>query len=596
MHPVFTKWDAPRSATVGHGTLFCGPPIRCVLFNLTQSVLSRNDYPPFFCAAQASGLVDRYTLRNVLETVRQGTGRPERYRHLTEDRPIEEPTAASGGEDKASKQDAAVSDLDYRLADALISMGRINFWQASQLLAGRTKFSLGNYWIVDSIGRGGYGLVFRGREDRNVRRLRESRGGQAVNFIEDERFFAVKVLPRSRSTPELVARFEHEIEVQQNLSHPNLVQFITSGHDGNVNFMVHEYVDGGDLRVRLRGGLRLPYDVAAAIILQMAKALEYLHSQGVVHRDIKPSNILLSHDGNAKLADLGLAIRIGDGGEPAAVDSEKPNGESGEESEESQAAIESRLDRAGLRGKVAGTVDYMAPDQIRNPHHPTPLWDMYSLGCTFYQILTGTVPFPRESSREKFRAHLHFQPTDPRARNTDIPYDIAALVLAMMVKEPYGRIASMVEIIDRLSAWLPTPDLHDFLGEALERLGQPLGNGEVTEPIPVESSPMTPIPPPLPPQVAVFEATRQIPPFQSGPPILSVSPSAIPVPHAPGTMMAPIPVPHAPGPAQPFPSVNPREATPEPSSGIAAQLLQYLLLPGLLAVGILLAVWRVFFY
>ncbi|HBT77531.1 MAG TPA: hypothetical protein DEB39_11565, partial [Planctomycetaceae bacterium] len=307
--------------------------------------MSHEEYPLFFHYARASGLVDRQTLHTTLASVRSRTGRPERYRDTVEDAPIREQNPGSEG---------AISDLDYQLADALIAMGRLNPWQATQLLCGRTKFSLGDYWIVDSIGQGGYGQVFLGREDRTVRRSRAVRekspsgfvpesvpfsvpphsrkahyppgrvvsGGRVpdtsasgnsncLSYVERERLFAVKVLPRNRSTPELVARFEHEIEVQQGLSHPHLVQFVSSGRDGNVHFMVHEYVDDGDLRMRLRGGVRFPYDIAAAIVFQVADALRYLHRNGIVHRDIKPSNILLSSDGNAKLADMGLAIRTG---------------------------------------------------------------------------------------------------------------------------------------------------------------------------------------------------------------------------------------------------------------------------------------------
>jgi len=332
--------------------------------------------------------------------------------------------------------DAALdaSDADHKdhtqeetqLADELIRQGFLNRWQAEQLLEERTKFSLGQYRIFDAIGQGGYGYVFLGRKPS------------------EQHYAAIKVLPITKTTPELLRRFKHEIELQRDLRHANLVRFIESGQDGNVNYMVHEFMDGGDVRSLLRQETVLPVDAAAAIIAQTARAVQYLHDNGIVHRDIKPANILLSSSGTARLIDLGLATPI---------DTRYAANQSGGE-EDSVALLNRQLDSSIFQsGRVAGTVDYMAPDQLRDPSHPTPAWDIYSLGCTLYQMLTGTVPFPTGDTQDKFRAKLQAEPKDARIYNQAIPFDVADLLRSMLSTRRDNRITTAQAVADRLGAW-----------------------------------------------------------------------------------------------------------------------------------------------
>ena len=255
------------------------------------------------------------------------------------------------------------SPEETQLADELIRQGFLNRWQAEQLLEGRTKFSLGAYRIFDAIGQGGYGYVFLGRKPS------------------EQQYVAIKVLPITKATPQLSRRFMHEIDVQKNLSHPNLIRYIDSGQDGNVNYMVHEFMDGGDIRSLLRQETMLPLDAATAIIAQVARAVQYLHENGIVHRDIKPANILLASGmlGSAKLIDLGLAVTIDTRHTTANRNWE-------DETVEVSGILNRQLDTSlNESGRVAGTVDYMAPDQLRDPLRPIPAWDIYSLGCTLYQ-------------------------------------------------------------------------------------------------------------------------------------------------------------------------------------------------------------------
>ena len=185
--------------------------------------------------------------------------------------------AISGGSGDA---ESAISDR--QLADKLIEMGRLNSYQADQLLNGRTKFDLGPYRILDSIAQGGMGEVFKAEH---------SMMGRIV---------AVKVLPRSKSTPEAIKSFTREIRAQAQLDHENLVRAFDAGHDGNVYFLVTEYVPGTDLRRYVRNRGPLSMREAATIISQAAAGLQHAHEPGLIHRDVKPGNILVTPDGQTQ--------------------------------------------------------------------------------------------------------------------------------------------------------------------------------------------------------------------------------------------------------------------------------------------------------
>jgi serine/threonine protein kinase len=407
--------------------------------------------PIFYESILASGLVPAEPLEKIARFVQKRAAGPvsrldtilydisamepvslERLQRLPKTRKTFKHTSVQRKKNELDPADAALdaSDIHHKdrtpeetqLADELIRQGFLNRWQAEQLLEERTKFSLGEYRIFDAIGQGGYGYVFLGRKPS------------------ERQFAAIKVLPITKATPELSRRFMHEIEVQKDLRHPNLVRFIESGQDGNVNYMVHEFMDGGDVRSLLRQENLLPLDAATTIIAQSARAVQYLHENGIVHRDIKPANILLSSGGTAKLIDLGLAVPID--AQYAAVHKKSDR-------EQSDSALIAS-------GRVAGTVDFMAPDQLRDPSCPVPSWDIYSLGSTLYQMLTGTVPFPLGDTQEKFRAKLHSEPKDARIYNQAIPFDIADLLRAMLTPHADRRITSAKTVADRLDAWTPS--------------------------------------------------------------------------------------------------------------------------------------------
>jgi len=299
---------------------------------------------------------------------------------------------------------------DDRLADVLVELGYLNRWQAEQLKAGRSRFVLGDYQIVDSIGQGGMGQVFK-----------------AVHTLLG-RVEAIKVLPRSRATPENIASFRHEIRAQALLDHPNLVRVSYAGYDGNVYYLVTEFVPGTDLRrlVRVRGPL--PMDEAAAIISQAALVLAYVHSRDLIHRDVKPGNVLVTPDGLVKLSDMGLAGFTVAG------------------------SFETGLDDPRA-GKIVGTADYLAPEQILTPGELTPAVDIYALGCTLYYAVTGKVPYPGGTTTDKARRHCQDTPLHPRHFNPDLSDAFVEVIADMMEKRPADRVRDAQTVVKRLRPW-----------------------------------------------------------------------------------------------------------------------------------------------
>ena len=293
-------------------------------------------------------------------------------------------------------------DDDERLSNKLVATGMLTWYQAEQLKAGRTKLTLGPYVITDWIAQGGMGQVFKG-----VHQLM----GREV---------AVKVLPQSRSTPEAIENFTREIRTQAKLDHQNLVRAFDAGHDGNVYFLVTEYVPGTDLRRLLRSRGPLTMQQAAAIIIQVAKALAEAHNQDLIHRDIKPGNILVTPDGRAKLSDLGLAGSL----DP---DDDDPRA-----------------------GRIVGTADYIPPETIKSPGDATAVSDIYSLGCTLYYAVTGKVPYPGGTVRNKCRRHCDATPWHPRRFNSNVTEDFVDIIADMMEKDPLRRIQNAMEVATRL--------------------------------------------------------------------------------------------------------------------------------------------------
>jgi eukaryotic-like serine/threonine-protein kinase len=301
---------------------------------------------------------------------------------------------------------AAPTDWDQALADALVQEKILTAFQARELLAGRKRFRLGQYTVLDEVARGGMGQVFRAEHAMMGREV------------------AVKVLPRAKSTPESEAAFRREMRMLGRLDHENLVRAYDAGYDAMVYYLVTELVPGLDLKRQIQKHGPLDEATAALLIGQAARGLAYAHEQGLVHRDVKPGNLIVMPDGRVKVLDLGLA---------------------GSQIEEES----SRL------GRVVGTMDYIAPEQIRMPDDVGPAADIYALGCTLYFTVTGQVPFPGGTRREKMQRHLAAVPTPVGDLAPQLSADFCRLIEAMMAKDPAERITSAGEVVERLRRWAP---------------------------------------------------------------------------------------------------------------------------------------------
>lgn len=312
-----------------------------------------------------------------------------------------------------------VAISEEALSLELVRTNVVTEYQAEQLRGGRTKFTLGDYVITDWLGQGGMGQVFKAEHKMMGRQV------------------AIKVLPQERSTPDSIASFTREIRTQAQLDHPRLVRAFDAGQDGNVYFLVTEFVAGTDLRrlVRLEG--RLTMVQAASIISQVALGLEHAHAQGLIHRDIKPGNILVTPTGEAKLSDLGLAGFLHEGEDDPRA------------------------------GKIVGTADYLAPEQIREPSTVTPTSDIYSLGCTLYYAVTAKVPFPGGRTKDKVRRHLEEMPWHPRRINSDISEELVDVIADMMEKDARRRVQTAAEVARRLEPW--STETYDVPAQNLKR-------------------------------------------------------------------------------------------------------------------------------
>ena len=299
---------------------------------------------------------------------------------------------------------------DAAVAECMVARQMLTRFQADQLLAGRRKLTLGQYRILDELGRGGMGQVFR------------------AQHVMMDRTVAVKVLPKAKSTSEAEAAFQREIRMLSRLDHDNLVRALDAGHDGKVYYMVTELVPGLDLRQQVLKYGKLDEIRAASVISQAAIGLGYAHTQGLVHRDMKPANLLVTPEGVVKVLDLGLAGSVIEG-------------------------------EAMRIGRVVGTMDFMAPEQIRSADTVGPPADIYAMGCTLYFAITGEVPFPGGTRQEKAQRQLKEQPRPIQQLEPRISDAFCRAVEAMMQKDPAERPASAQAVIELLKPWTPRAPL-----------------------------------------------------------------------------------------------------------------------------------------
>jgi serine/threonine protein kinase len=302
------------------------------------------------------------------------------------------------------------------LSRALRSSGRLTAYQAAVLRQRKSHaLVIGNYLILDKLGAGGMGTVFKARH----RRL--------------GRIVALKVLSTSFARDRTaVRRFKREVEAAGRLTHPNVVTALDADQDQGADFLVMEYVDGHDLNrlVRQRGPLSVGQTID--FLIQAARGLEAAHAAGIVHRDIKPSNLMLDIHGLVRVLDPGLA-RI--------VDASRPLGHA-----------DSGLARLTESGTYLGTVDFMAPEQAEDARRADHLADIYSLGCTLFFLLSGREPFPAETLFKRILAHQQMPAPSLHSARRDVPLALEDIYRRMMAKRPLDRPGSMSEVIALLEA------------------------------------------------------------------------------------------------------------------------------------------------
>jgi serine/threonine protein kinase len=260
----------------------------------------------------------------------------------------------------------------------------------------QTEFA--GYRIDRRVGRGGMGVVYRATD------------------LSLDRPVALKVLTEELANdPQFRRRFVSESKLAASLDHPNVIPIHAAGEHDGILFIAMRLVPGDDLRTMLRAHGRLEPERAIRLIAQVASALDAAHAHGLVHRDVKPANVLVTPEDHVYLTDFGLTKRIG-------ADTE-----------------------ATRTGMVLGTLDYIAPEQIRG-ERIGPFTDIYSLGCMVTHLLTGQVPFTVPTEEGKMWAHFSEPPPLPSRRVPELGRSFDGIVTRAMSKRPQDRYATAGEV------------------------------------------------------------------------------------------------------------------------------------------------------
>ncbi|MFW6132718.1 MAG: serine/threonine-protein kinase [Planctomycetota bacterium] len=301
-------------------------------------------------------------------------------------------------------------DASHRtLSGALVEQGSVTQRQIERLketIAASRSQQIPGYQILSKLGAGAMATVFKARQ------------------VSLDRIVAIKVLPRKLSeNPDYVERFYREGQAAAKLNHPNIVQAIDVGEAGGYHYFVMEYVEGHTLHDELVGGKVFSEPEALRIIVQIARALEHAHGQGLIHRDVKPKNIMITPEGVAKLADMGLA----------------------------RAAADVRAAEAEA-GRAYGTPYYISPEQVRGEVDIDFRADIYALGATLYHVVTGQVPFQAPTPAAVMHKHLQDPLTPPDHVRPELSAGLGEVVEVMMAKDRRRRYASTSDLLVDLEA------------------------------------------------------------------------------------------------------------------------------------------------
>ncbi|MEM7558007.1 MAG: serine/threonine-protein kinase [Planctomycetota bacterium] len=305
---------------------------------------------------------------------------------------------------------------------------------------------LRDYRLIKKIGEGGMGTVY-----------------QAVH-IHLAKPVAIKILPADKlQSRQSVSRFRQEMRAVGRVSHANVVSASDAGKIDGQHFLVMELVKGADLARIIQGQGTLSVADACEIVRQTAIGLQHAHDSGLIHRDVKPSNVMLATDGNVKLLDLGLA-----GLNKTELGST------------SNVVVSNRLTSFG---QIMGTLDYMAPEQVTASPDVDVRADVYALGATLFQLLTGKTPCgnrSQETSR-RIEAILNAPPADISDFRDDIPVELQALLLKMLAKHPAERPQAASDVASEIASFASGSNLVALADACQTSLDIPSADVEVTD-------------------------------------------------------------------------------------------------------------------
>ncbi|NIP84190.1 MAG: protein kinase, partial [Planctomycetales bacterium] len=312
-------------------------------------------------------------------------------------------SAPSHAPPRVSLQDATVIS-DRPPAPVELPRGGVGPSELGRMLEGER---LDHFELDKFIGGGGMGAVFRGTDTALGRPV------------------AIKVLlTHFANDDETVRRFHNEAQSAARLDHENIARVYYVGEDRGWHYIVLEFIEGENLRDRVQRQGPLPLAEVVSYTQQIAEALAHASSRDVVHRDIKPSNVLVNNEGRAKLVDMGLA-RLHQ--------------------------VEHTHDDLTASGVTLGTFDYISPEQARDPRSADVRSDLYSLGCTFYFMLTGRPPFPDGTVLQKLLQHQGDDPPDPREFRGRLPRQICLIAQKLLAKNPEDRYQDPHELLADLA-------------------------------------------------------------------------------------------------------------------------------------------------
>jgi eukaryotic-like serine/threonine-protein kinase len=338
----------------------------------------------FLSGLERSGILPEAKLRDVYDRFVQGTG----------------PSASTA------------------LAVQLVKEGMLTEFQARRLLGGKKSLVFGRYLLLDHIGIGAMGRVFKARH-----RLMD-------------RVVALKVLSPSRaSAKNAVARLLQEMKIVGLLDHPNVVRAFDADQHDNSPYIVMEYLQGENLEQLLAHHEYLPPHDVIEYMAQASWGLAHAHEKGVIHRDVKPTNLFLVNTGVVKVLDLGLGAFVGVAKDEADVfDTDE--------------------------GIVVGTTDYMSPEQVTGRAIDART-DLFSLGCTMYRLLTGAFAFPGITKEDRLAKRIHERYVPATDVRPDLPVPVVAILDRLLSRRPADRFSSAVEVAEALEAITPPTDQPD---------------------------------------------------------------------------------------------------------------------------------------